>query len=275
MNELGAAATLCRRPSNMLVAVVAAVVIAACGVNNQSASHAPTALSVFAASSLRDVMAEAASAYGDVSGIQIEVSTDGSTALRVQIQQGAKPDVFLSADTKNPDLLLAGGLVDGTVVPFARNGLAIIVPRDNPAGIRTAADLGRAGVKVIAAGENVPISDYAAQLLEQLATAPGSGSGFAAAYAANVVSREDNVAAVVAKIELGEGDVAIVYASDAAASKDVLVIPLPRGIAVLATYAGLVPRTADHPSDGHAFLDWVTGSAGQQLLARFGFMPRS
>ena len=80
------------------------------------------------------------------------------------------------------------------------------MPTDNPAGIKTPADLARPGVKVIAAGDEVPITKYATQLVANLAKEPGYPADFAAAYAANIVSKEDNVKAVVAKIELGEGD---------------------------------------------------------------------
>ncbi|MBI2762607.1 MAG: molybdate ABC transporter substrate-binding protein [Chloroflexi bacterium] len=250
------------------------VSIAACG----RASGPPGStimLTVFAAASLRAVAAEAATAYRRVAGIDVQVASDSSTALRVQIEQGAEADLFLSADTKNPYALAAGGLVNGSVVAFARNGLAIITPGDDPAAIRSAADLARPGVKIVAAGDEVPISVYATKLIAELAADPAFGADFAAAYAANVVSHEDNVKAVVAKIELGEGDAAIVYASDAAASSVVRVIPLPAGINVLATYAGAVPATARHPTEGHALLDWLAGPAGQEILARFGFTPPS
>lgn len=252
-----------------------AVLIAACGPSNPSSSGSNAVLSVLAAASLRDVAIALAPAYQRETGISLEVSTDSSTALRVQIEQGAPADAFLSADTRNPETLAADGLVDGPVIPFARNALAIIVPRDNPAEIHTAADLARPGLKIIAAGDAVPISIYAEQLVGLIAAKAGPQSGYAAAYDANVLSREDNVKAVVAKIELGEGDAAIVYATDAAASKSVRVIPLPPGIAVLASYAGVVPTTARHALLGHAFLAWLTQSAARDILAGFGFSPPS
>ena len=218
-------------------------------------------------------MAAAGSGYADATGVWIDTSADASTALRVQIEQGAQADVFLSADTKNPDTLLAGGLVIGSVVPFAQNSLVIIVPKSNPAGIKSALDVGRSGVKIIAAGTGVPITGYADLLVDRLAAGAADPNTFVAAYAANVVTREDNVKAVVAKIELGEGDAAIVYATDALAATGVIVIPIPAGSNVLATYAGVVPTTALHPDAGRAFLDWLAGPTGQAILARYGFIP--
>ena len=85
-------------------------------------------------------------------GTTLTVSTDSSAALETKIEQGAPADVFLSADTTNPQKLVDGGFASGDVTPFAGNALTIIVPGDNPAGIRTPADLAKPGVKIVAAG---------------------------------------------------------------------------------------------------------------------------
>ena len=256
-----------------LALVLASVLaVTACGPGSQSSAPSPV-ITAFVAASLRDAMTAAGPAYAAEAGVRIETSADASTALRVQIEQGAEADVFLSADTKNPDALLAGGQVIGSVVPFAQNSLAIIVPKGNPAGITSALDVGRAGIKIVAAGEGVPITAYADRLVDQLAAGTTDPGAFVAAYAANVVTHEDNVKAVVAKIELGEGDAAIVYATDALAATGVLVFPIPIGSNIQATYAGVVPTTALHPEAGRAFLDWLAGPSGQAILARFGFVP--
>lgn len=256
----------------LALALASALALTGCGQFSPSSPPSPV-ITVFVAASLRDAMAAVGPAYADATGVRIETSADASTALRVQIEQGAKVDVFLSADTKNPEALLAGGLVIGGVVPFAHNSLAIIVPKSNPAGIRSALDVSGSGVKIIAAGEGVPITAYAERLVDLLAEGVSDPGAFVARYRANVVTREDNVKAVVAKIELGEGDAAIVYVTDARAATGVLVIPIPIGSNILATYAGAVPTAALHPDAGRSFLDWLAGPSGQAILAQFGFVP--
>jgi len=231
-------------------------------------------LTVYGAASLGGVLEEVKTAYAAaVPGLSLAISTGSSAALATQIEQGARADVFLSADTKSPQALVDKGLADGTLVVFARNELTIIVPSANPAGITSPFDLGRAGLRVIAAGEEVPITRYATRLVANLAGLPGAPAGFAAAYAANIASREDSVKGVVAKVELGEGDAGIVYATDAKASTKVATVDVPEGANVPATYAGIVVGDSSNPAAARAFLAWLDGPDGRAVLASFGFLP--
>ena len=245
-----------------------------------SSSAAPSAepaeLTIFLAASLTGVLEEAKTAYEAANpGTTLTLSPDSSSALATQIQEGAPADVFLSADTTNPEKLVDGGLASGDAVVFAGNELIIIVPSGNPGGLTTPADLARSGLKVIAAGDEVPITKYATQLVANLATQPGYPADFEAAYAANVVSKEDNVKAVVAKIELGEGDAGIVYVTDAKASTKVGTIEVPDDANVPASYAGVVVKASPNQDAAQAFLDWFVGPDGQAILSDFGFLPPS
>ena len=201
------------------------------------------------------------------------VSTDSSATLETQIEQGAPVDVFLSADTTNPKKLVEGGFADGDAVVFAGNKFTIITPKDDPGGLTSPFDLAKAGVRIVAAGDDVPITRYATTLVEHLAAAPGAPAGFAAAYDKNVVSKEDNVSAVRSKIELGEGDAAIVYVTDAAASDKVGTIEIPDALNVPASYAGVVVKASAQHAAAHAFLDWLRGPDGRSILDQFGFLP--
>ncbi len=233
-------------------------------------------LTIYAAASLKGVLDQARTAYETaVPGTTLTISTDSSAALETQIEQGAPADAFLSADARNPQTLVEKGLADGDPVTFAGNELTIVVPTGNPAGIGSPADLARAGVKVIAAGDAVPITKYANQLVQNLANEPGYPSDFVAAYAANIASREDNVKAVIAKVELGEGDAGIVYVTDAKASTKVATIDVPDTANVPATYAGVVLKASRNAAAAHAFLTWFAGPDGRAILGRFGFLPPS
>jgi molybdate transport system substrate-binding protein len=257
--------------------VLAAALLGGCAGASAASEPPATAgveLTVFGAASLKDALEAAATAYEARNpGTTLAISTDSSAALATQIEQGAPADVFLSADATNPEQLVDGGLADGEAVAFAGNALAVIVPTDNPAGIASPADLARPGVRVVAAGEEVPITGYATELVENLAREPGYPADFGAAYAANIVTREDNVKAVVAKIELGEGDAGVVYVTDAAASDAVSIVDVPTTADVAATYAGVVVKATRQPDAARAFLAWLAGPDGQAILSEFGFLP--
>lgn len=235
---------------------------------------AAPSLTIYAAASLRDALAAIKTAYESaVPRATLTIATDSSATLRTQIEQGAPADVFLSADQTNPTRLVDGGFIDGAAVDFARNALAIIVPADNRAAISSPADLARPGIKVIAAGDEVPITRYATEAIANLAALPGYPADFADRYAANVASREENVKAVVGKIELGEGDAAIVYATDAMASSKVSTVAIPPGANVTASYAGVVVKSSANARAARAFLDWLAGPDGAAVLGDFGFQP--
>lgn len=232
-------------------------------------------LTIYAASSLKAALTRMEAAYEIATpAVTLVISTDSSAALETKIEQGAPADVFLSADTTNPKKLVDLHLATGQTT-FARNLLAVIVPKANPAGIASAADLAEPGVKIVAAGDGVPITKYATQLVSNLAGQPGFPDQFASRYALNIVSKEDNVAAVVAKIELGEGDAAIVYRTDAQASTKVTVLAIPDAANVPATYAGVVVSATHQPDAAKAFLAWIAGPEGQAILGSLGFLPSS
>jgi molybdate transport system substrate-binding protein len=283
-----------RRLAWPAVAVLATVLAAACsgggGATTAPSVAAPSAapsaaesamasgvageLTIFGAASLKGALEQAKAAYEAANpGTTLTLSTDSSSALETQIEQGAPADVFLSADTTNPQKLVDGGSASGDPTVFAGNKLTVITPTDNPGGVATPADLAKTGLKVIAAGDGVPITKYASQLVVNLAKEAGYPANFVDAYDANVVSKEDNAKAVVAKIELGEGDAGIVYVTDAAASDKVKAVDVPDSANVPATYAGVVVKASQNQDAATKFLTWFAGPEGQAILSTFGFLP--
>jgi len=239
-------------------------------------SAPPANITIYGAASLSAVLAKVKTLYqASNPGAVLTISTDSSSALEIKIEQGAPVDVFLSADTANPQKLIDKDLADGGLVTFADNLLTVIVPAGNPAGIKTPADLTNKGVKVIAAGDTVPITKYANQLVANLTKQPGYPTDFAARYTANIVSKQDNVSAVVAQISLGEGDAAIVYVTDARTTTKVGTIDVPAAANVPATYAGVIVKGTPNPDAARIFLAWLAGPEGQAILASAGFLSAS
>ncbi len=271
------------RLRRLLPATLVALTVAACagspaaspGASPAAATSAPAVeLQVYAAASLQSALVRAAAAYeAENPGLTITASTDSSAALETKIEQGAPADVFLSADTANPQKLVAAGLAAGAVSVFAGNQLTVIVPTANPAGIASPADLARSGVKIVACSDAVPIEKYTVQWLAKVSALPAYGADFATRFDANVVSREDSVSAIVAKVGLGEGDAGIVYVTDARTTTQVATVGIPAAENVPAYYGGVVVRASAHAAAAAKFLGWLTGAEGQRVLASFGFLP--
>jgi molybdate transport system substrate-binding protein len=245
-----------------------------------AASTAPSAaavdLTIYAASSLKAALDKTKTAYeAAYPGTTLTISTDASSALETKIEQGAPADLLLSADTSNPQKLVDKQMTVGPAVNFAKNKLTVITPKDNPAKIQTPADLAKSGVKIIAAGDAVPITKYATQLVANLAKQPGYPANYVTAYNANVVSKEDNVSGIVTKVETGNGDAGIVYVTDANGKTDLATVDVPPDANVIATYAGVVVKTSPNPDAANAFLTWFAGPDGQAILSSFGFLPPS
>ena len=251
----------------MRAALVTVALLTACA----PASGQRPQLTVFAAASLTDALATLEPAYEAAHGVDLVISFDASSALRAQIEAGAPASLFLSADEANARTLADAGLTDGDLVAFTRNALAIAVSASSD--VERWEDLATDGVRVVAAGEAVPIQRYAEVAIDAMARLDGAPPGYAQAVRANIVSREDNVRAVLAKVQLGEGDAGFVYATDARGADDVRTLPIPDAANVAATYAGVVIAESDAATEADELLTWLTQDEAQAAFADAGFAP--
>lgn len=231
----------------------------------------PGEVHVYSAASLRDAMTEAASAYESSFGVDVVLAIGASNMLAAQIEHGAPADVLLSADAAPLERLAAAGMAGGDPVAVARNRLVVVIGPGGARTVRSWVDLARPGVRVVAADRDVPLRRYADAALAALTDRPDAPDDFARRVAANIVSREGNARAVLAKVQLGEADAAIVYATDARAAPELATLSLPDGAAVTTTYLGVV--VAGGGEAAARFLAWLGGPDGQRILARHGFAP--
>ncbi len=232
-------------------------------------------LTIFAAASLTESFTELKPLFEKANpGVKIEFNFAGSQALVTQLTQGAKADMFASADQPNMDNAVKGGVIAGTPQVFVKNKLVIIAPKENKAGIMTAKDLAKPGVKFDTAQESVPVGKYTLQMLDSYGKLPEYGADFRANVQKNVVSQEDNVKAIVQKVQLGEADAGVVYATDAQSAKDKLtVIEIPDAQNVLATYPIAVVKDAKQAARAQRFIEYLVSADGQTVLQKYGFAP--
>lgn len=255
----------------------AAVVIVLLIVTNGGCINQPSAVSqtltVFAASSLTDAFTEIGTAFENSNpGVRVVFNFASSHALRTQIEEGAQSDLFASANHEQMEALIAAGLVDrAQAEDFVLNRLVVIVPADNPAGLTGPEGLATPGVKVVLAAEAVPVGEYARQAIETMTAS--YGTDFSSRVWSNVVSYEDNVRQVAAKVQLGEADAGIVYLSDAVAVPGLAMIEISDEWNVTARYPIAPLARSNNAALAQEFITYIHSDEGARILQKWGFTP--
>lgn len=252
----------------LLGSLAAALLLAGClktGVTTTPTT--PTPLRVFAASSLTDVCDSLSPSFERSHQARIVQATyAGTQELRVQLEQGAKCDVFISGSKKDVDALLRQQLLSG-VSPLATNGLCLLVwpGRED---IKSVQDLTKSPAKVVVAVPTCPLGLYTRRCWEKMSRSKEFGREFMIALNQRVVSEETNARQVVARVELGEADAAFAYLTDGIGRK-VRTVRLTDEVQVPVTYyIGLGANAGPAAADYVALL---LGPEGAEALKRYGF----
>jgi molybdate transport system substrate-binding protein len=267
----------------LLLLLISSLLLAACGGSaaatgsSNTPAAIPVTLNIFAAASLTKSFNLIESNYTKLHpNVTFKADYDSSAVLEQQIANGAPADIFASADSANMQKATAAGLVASSQI-FARNRLVVILPASNPGHISTLKDLANSGVKIDIAAATVPVGKYTIQVLANMAKSPDYGPVYAAEVTKNVVSKEENDAAIVQKVQLGEADAGIVYVSDInpATASHFVSITIPDDLNVIANYPIAALKNSAHSSDAQAFVQYVLSSAGQAVLKQYNFIPVS
>jgi molybdate transport system substrate-binding protein len=264
-----------QKVAEVLGVLGACLALAACSPEAPPPERVNGEVVVFAAASLTEAFKEIAAAFEQAHpGARVTFNFGASSQLRAQLEQGARADVFASADQAQMDAARKSDVLAGPDRVFARNRLAIITPRDNPGGIERVQDLARDGVRLVTTEPSVPIGQYTLAMLARATADPVYGADFRARVERNIVSREANVRQLVSKVQLGEADAAVVYSSDVTPQvrDQVRMIAIPDELNTLASYPVALAR-GNNPAVGEAFARYLLSSPAQEVLARWGFVP--
>ena len=264
-----------RRAAIAAVSLLSAVSLAACGgsASNSStgaatgsasagASGAPQKatgkVTVLAAASLQKAFEEIEKTVEkDNPGLDVTFDFQGSQDLVASLAGGDSADVLATANNSTMKTAAEQKLV-GNQTEFATNVLTLIVPKGNPKKI-TGLDSSLDGANLVICAPEVPCGEATKKLAE------------AQGITLNPVSEEQKVTDVRGKVESGEADAGIVYTTDAAAAKDKTdKIDIPDG-GVVNHYPIAPTAKPENPAGAQAFIDAVTGKAGQEILAKHGF----
>ncbi len=239
-----------------LAALLLGSTLSACGSDDDE-----TVLHVYAAASLKTTFEQLADEFEDQhDDVEVEFNFAGSSDLVSQIQNGAGADVFASADEANMTKLVDDDLAADAPQLFATNTLIIAVPKGNPAGITSLADLAKSGVKLVVCAPEVPCGAAAGRAEE------------AAELDWKPVSEEASVTDVLNKVITGEADAGLVYVTDVIAAGDkVEGIAFPEAEATLNKYPIATVKGSDNEKLANAFADLVLSEKGRSILEGAGF----
>jgi len=235
------------------VGVLVAVVAACAGPTE--GSDASRTLVVSAAASLAEPFGVlAAEAEAQRPGLDVQVNLGSSATLAAQIVEGSPAGVFASA-AEAPMDRVSGRAADPR--PFAVDDLVLAVPAGNPGRVTVTADLARPELRVGLCAVGAPCGDYARTVLQDAGVAP------------SVDTEEPDAGSLLAKVGLGELDVAVLYRTQVrAAAPDVVLVELspPSDLRVEYLIAALRSPDGSPPSDdARAFVDLVLGPGSATL----------
>jgi molybdate transport system substrate-binding protein len=259
-----------RRFAAVLVAV--ALGGAACGGSDGEAAGTPSpsgpadagltgTLTVFAAASLTDVFTGLGQQLEEENPeLTVQFNFAGSSALATQLTQGAPADVFASANPAQMAVVTDAGLGEGEPTVFTANVLQIAVPAGNPAGITGLADFAREELAIAVCAPDVPCGAASEDVFAAAGVPPRPDT------------QEEDVRAALTKVELGEVDAALVYATDVTAAGDAVEgIAFPEAEDAVNDYPLVTLAEAPNADAAEAFVDLVLSDEGQQALEDAGF----
>lgn len=262
-----------RLPTILLIISLLSLSLPAC---NTMEGNTVT-LTVFAAASLSESFEDLVSQFeASQPGVQVELVFAGSQQLAIQLREGAQADIFASANRTQMESLIEAGLVEADgVYNFATNRLVAIVPKDNPAGMDDLQNLVQPGRRLVLASPEVPVGQYSLDFLSKAAQDGELGVDFQANVLRNVVSYENDVKTVLAKVALGEADAGIVYSSDAGPDQldRIIRIEIPDRWNIIALYPIAALAGSAQPELAEAFVAYILSAQGQVTLADHGFLP--
>lgn len=226
---------------------------------------------VLAAASLQEAMTAAANAWAAQRHARPVLSFAASSALARQIRSGAPADLFVSADEEWMDDVEKAGFVQrGSRADMAGNRLVLIAPARAPGRLRITRGMPIAralgGSRLAMANpDSVPAGKYGRAALTALGVWPD---------VANRLALGDNVRSALTLVERGEARLGIVYATDARASKAVVLVDsFPAGSHAPIRYP-LARLSASRNPEAEGFRRFLLSRAGQDILARYGFSRR-
>jgi molybdate transport system substrate-binding protein len=217
------------------------------------------------AASTKNAIEEIAAKFKAEQGVETAISPGPSNALAGQILAGGDADLLLSANAQWADAVEKAGHA-GKRRDLLTNDLVLVVPKGNPAQVKSPADLTTERVKKVAlAGEKVPAGMYADQALAALKLTEELAKQ-------QKLVRGHDVRSTLAYVERGEVEAGIVYSTDAMISKEVeSVHSFDPKLHERIVYPVVLVKAAQERDGAKRFYDYLASPAAAEVFKRHGF----
>lgn len=247
------------------------------GMSMGASAQDQTEVIVFAAASMTETLTQIQQMYQEIAPeVNLVFTFDSSGTLKTQIEEGADCDLFISAAQKqmnqlditaDPEINENGlDFVDDTTrINLLENKVVLAVPDENPADIQSFEDLGTEKLSLLCLGnEDVPVGAYSEEILTSLKLLEQLEKEQKITYGSNVKE-------VTTQVKEGSVDAGIIYATDAFSAELTVVDQADDSLCRQVIYPAAVLKTAQHPDEAQAFLDYLKTEECAEVFEQVGF----
>ncbi|MEA1894716.1 MAG: molybdate ABC transporter substrate-binding protein [Euryarchaeota archaeon] len=227
------------------------------------ATEEPHSLLVYCGAGMRKPMDEIGSLFKEEYGISINYNYAGSNTLLAQMELLQRGDVYMPGATYYFDIAKEKGITDYEQ-RIAYHVPAIAVPKGNPAGITSLADLAKPGVAVI-------LGDPKAAAIGKLGDKILEKNGIYDAVKNNTISRGATVNELIVYTSMKQADASIIWADLIVDNEKMELVEIPREQNIIKIIPAGTLTFSEKKDAATKFVNFVASPEGKAAFEKHGF----
>jgi molybdenum ABC transporter, periplasmic molybdate-binding protein len=220
-------------------------------------------LQVYSGAGLNKAMDDIGQAFEQKYGAKVNISYANCAQLLSQMEINKQGDVFVGGSQSDGDTAKQKGFTD-KYTAVAYHIPAIAVPKGNPAGITSLADMAKPGIKLI-------LGDEQANAIGKKGAMIFSKANIKDAVDKNVVARAATVNDIVTKIGMKQADAGLVFEDNGFENKDIDVISIPEDQNAIDKIPVCVLGFSQNKEAAQALVDFMSSDEGKAIFTKHGF----
>ena len=211
-------------------------------------------------------------------GLLVKQMEAGGTITSGNMTWTAKPDAYF-AGLDRVKSLIKQGLLEGPAVPYVTNTLAIMTPAENPAGVTTLADLGKADIRLVMPN---PEFEGVTRLIQASLRKAGGDALDDMVYKTKVADGSTVLTQIHHRqtplfLMLGRAAAGVTWKSEAIFQEQVgnpiNHVDIPPEHNSTGVYAGAVVKGAPHQAAARLWLAFIRSQPALAIFSRYGMEP--